>query len=66
MWGLLYVTRTDFYYSSLKKLHSMQKKKKKNKKPSKYPEAVKCYGVAYYTEIVHKNWCVHLAGESVL
>ena len=38
----------------------------KKKKPSKYPEAVKCYGVAYYTEIVHKNWCVHLAGESVL
>ena len=63
MWGLLYVTITDFYYSSLKKLHSMQKKKKN---PSRYPETVKLYGVAYYTEIVHKNWCVHLAGESVL
>ena len=42
------------------------KKKNKNKKPSKYPEAVKPYGVTYYTEIVHKNWRVHLAGASVL
>ena len=41
----------------------MQKKKKKT---SKYPEAVKPYGVTYYTEIVHKNWRVHLAGASVL
>ena len=38
--------------------------KKKNR--SKYPETVKPYGIAYYTEIVHKNLCVHLAGESVL
>lgn len=27
---------------------------KKKKKTSKYPETVKLYGVAYYTEIVHK------------
>ena len=38
----------------------------KKKRRIKYPETVKPYGVAYYTEIVHKNLCVHLAGESVL